>query len=385
MNGEIENIIRETKANYCLECGKCTVNCPISRVTEKYTPRLTVERALNNFEDEILADWGLWSCLTCNLCNIKCPSGVDYTGFIRKSRAYALKNGISGVCTHAGIMSSLSKTMTNPNLKQDRLGFLTSDLRTSKKGDILYFVGCAPFFDVVFKNIGVNVLNNAKSSISVLNKLGIEPAVMKDERCCGHDLLWTGDVENFEKLAKLNTQLIEKTGAKKVIFSCPEGYRTFKKDYPEYVNLNFEVQHISEFILEMVDNGGLEFQEFSKKVTYQDPCRLGHHLGIYEPPRELIKMIPGIELEEMPNSREEAICCGTSAWINCTFYSEKIRTGRLLEAKGTGAETLVTACPKCQIHFKCTMSNKSGEGIDFGLEILDLVNLIDMCLKKGGK
>jgi len=184
-------------------------------------------------------------------------------------------------------------------------------------------------------------------------------------------------VETFKKLAQFNAQMIKESGAKKIVFSCPEGYRTFKLDYPNYVDLGCEVLHISELLVEKIGQNGVKFKEIKKNVTYQDPCRLGRHLGIYESPREIIKAIPGIKLTEMEHSGDESICCGTSAWTNCGSYSKKIREERLFEAKATGAEVLVTACPKCQIHFKCAMVDKGAEkGPDIKMEVMDLVNLV---------
>ncbi|NIW15906.1 hypothetical protein GWN19_00485, partial [Candidatus Bathyarchaeota archaeon] len=91
-------------------------------------------------------------------------------------------------------------------------------------------------------------MNIARNSIKILNAMGIEPVVLPNERCCGHDLLWTGDVETFKKLAQLNAQMIKESGARKVVFSCPEGYRTFKIDYPKYVKLDCEPVHITELL-----------------------------------------------------------------------------------------------------------------------------------------
>lgn len=376
----IENIVNETKAYYCLECGKCTGSCPISRVNKYYSPRMTVERALLGFDKELLADKGLWSCMTCNICNDVCPSNVDYTRFIRYARADALKTGYTGTCTHGGVLSSLMRIMGNPNLKQDRLRWVSEDLQISEKGDILYFTGCLPYFETIFKDIGVNCLDTARSAVKIFNSIGIKPVVMPDERCCGHDLLWTGDLENFEKIAKLNVDLIERTGAKKVIFSCPECYRTFKKDYTEYVEVNFEMAHISEFLAEKIDKGKIVFGRLEEDVTYQDPCRLGRHLGVYDPPRSVMGSIPGIRLIEMENSRERSICCGTSTWTNCDRFSEQIQMERLKEAK-EAADTLITACPKCQIHLSCAMKGKIP--LD-GIEIKDFSVLVAYAMGLGG-
>jgi len=252
-------------------------------------------------------------------------------------------------------------------------------------------VGCAPYFEPIFEDIEVSPTSIARNSIRVLNALGIEPMLLPNERCCGHDLLWTGDVETFKKLAQLNVEMIRESGAKKIVFTCPEGYRTFKIDYPQYVKLDCEPMHITELLAQNLSRLSLYppaklrgSNPGVKKVTYQDPCRLGRHLGIYELPRQVIKAIPGIELVEMEHSGAESICCGTSVWTNCSSCSKEIRVERLSEAKATGAELMITSCPKCQIHFKCAMVDKSAErGPDIKMEVMDLVNLVAAAIEEG--
>ena len=244
----------------------------------------------------------------------------------------------------------------HPGINQNRLKWLSKEAQISKNGDILYFVGCLPYFDVIFKNIKVKTLNTAKSVIRILNKAGIEPVILKNERCCGHDLHFIGDRENFEKLARLNVSAIKKTNAKKVVTSCPECYRTLKLDYPKIVDdFDIEILHISEFLAELIENDKIELPlEFkNKKVTYHDSCRLGRHMGVYDPPRTVIDSIPDIELVEMEKNRENALCCGVNSWLNCGQLSKQIQLNRLKEAKATGANWLITSCPKCQIHLKC--------------------------------
>jgi heterodisulfide reductase subunit D len=147
-----------------------------------------------------------------------------------------------------------------------------------------------------------------------------------------------------------------------------------KFDYPEMFGpQHYEVLHISELIMETLTNHKSELKKLKKKVTYHDPCRLGRFAGVYDAPREVIKA-SGAELVEMPKNRKAAICCGTSSWVNCDVYSKMIQTNRLKEAKSTGAEILVTACPKCQIHFTCTQ-NAEGYPKEDKIEIMDLTAL----------
>lgn len=373
----LEEIIKETKAFYCLECGKCSSLCPISRYNPAYSPRVMVENALLGLKDDLVYNRELFSCLTCYACQLKCPSDVDYPLFIQKMRAVASNEGEHGQCAHSGTIQSLMRLMSHPAIKQRRLEWLSDGYRISDQSDVLFWVGCAPYFEPIFEDIGVKALDIAKDSLKILNFLGIEPRLLPNEKCCGHDMLWTGDVDTFKRLAEQNAAAIKEAGVKKIIFSCPEGYRTFKEDYPNYVEIDCELQHISELVAEAIEKDGLSFTEVKKKVTYHDPCRLGRHLGIYEPPRRVLEAIPGIELVEMKQNREESLCCGTSAFTNCDSYSKQIRIERLLEAKATGAETLITSCPKCRIHFRCAMVNKGEEkGSDVEIEVMDIVNLV---------
>jgi heterodisulfide reductase subunit D len=366
--------IKNTKAYLCLDCGKCTAICPISRVNKGYSPRRLLTKAVTGSNENLLNDSTVWTCLTCMQCQQRCPSDIDYIHFTRMIRADASANGQDAKCSHGGALQSLMKIMTAPELKQNRLGWITLDLKTSDKSEYLYFVGCLPYFDVFFTDIKANSLESAKSTLKILNFLGIEPQVLANGRCCGHDLLWMGDVENFKRLAEHNLKLIKESGAKKIITSCPECLVSLKFDYPEmFGKQNYEVFHISEFIYEKLAKDKPKLKKLDRKVTYQDPCRLGRFSEIFDPPREVIKA-SGVELLEMPRNRKNAACCGTSSWVNCDIYSKMIQTNRLKEAKNTEAETLITACPKCQIHFSCTQ-NAEGYPEELKLKIIDLTTL----------
>ena len=373
----LEDIVQETKTYYCLECGKCTSVCPVARYDPSFSPRHMIENALLGFGDELLLDKELFSCLTCYTCQQKCPSDIDFPVFVRKARNLAQNNGQHGVCAHSGQLQSLARLMTSPAIKQNRLEWLSKEYRVSENSDVLLWVGCAPYFAPIFEGVEFNALDITRANLKTLNMLGIEPRLLPNEKCCGHDALWTGDIETFKKLAEYNAAQIKEAGVKNIVFSCPEGYRTFKLDYPNYVDLGCEVQHISEFLAERIEQNGLKFKEIKKKVTYQDPCRLGRHLGVYEAPRKVLKSIPGIELVEMAHSGLESICCGTSAFTNCDSYSNMLRAERLCEAAETGAELLITACPKCQTHFRCAMTDKGKEHRSTPkIEIMDWANLV---------
>ena len=380
----LEDIIQETKTYNCLECGKCTSICPVAKYDSAYSPRGLIESALLGFADELVFNKELFSCLTCYTCQQECPSDVDFPVFVRKARSIAQDSGQHGICAHSGQLQSVQRLMTSPAIKQKRLEWLSKEYRVSEDSDVLLWVGCAPYFAPIFDDIEFNALDVTKATLKLLNSLGIEPRLLPNEKCCGHDALWTGDIETFKKLAEYNAAQIKEAGVKKIVFSCPEGYRTFKLDYPNYVDLGCEVQHISELLEEKIGENGVKFKEIKKKVTYQDPCRLGRHLGVYDAPRKVLESIPGIQLVEMKHNGPESICCGTSAWTNCDSYSNMLRVERLSEAVETGAELLITACPKCQTHFRCAMTDKGEEHRTTPkIEVMDLASLVANAIEKG--
>jgi len=253
----------------------------------------------------------------------------------------------------------------------------------------LYFVGCAPYYGALFKPLGVDGDGIARATLRVLNALGIEPQVLADERCCGHDLLWEGDIEGFRTLAELNAALLRESGARRIVTACPECARALKIEYPAHgIELGVEVLHLSELVASSelqvssnptqhsspVTHHSLLSTRHSSLVTFHDPCRLGRHMGAYEAPRRVIKKL-GLELVEMPRNRSNALCCGTNGWTHCTAANKAIQVDRLREARATGADLLVTACIKCQIHFKCAMGDHY-LGDQIGIEIKDLATLV---------
>jgi heterodisulfide reductase subunit D len=373
----LNKIVDQTKAYYCLDCGICTGSCPVSRVTPDFSPRLMVEKALMEEESDHLENVNIWSCLSCGQCSSRCPSNIDYPEFVRMVREEAVRQGKGGVQAHRGLFQTIMRLQTL-DVKQSKTEWAREAGRISASGDTYYFVGCSPFFDVEFRDDwGLNVMDGPKGVLKLLNTVGIEPVVHDDERCCGHDLLWNGDKENFAKLAKKNVDLIKSLGCKRVVFQCPEGYITFKKYYPEVLgDLGLELVHFYDLMLEQLKSGAVAFGPLDGVVTYHDPCRLGRQAGIMDTPRSLIESIPGIVLKEMEHNRANALCCGTSAWMSCSSCSKAIQKNRINEAIAAGAQTLITACPKCRVHLSCALRD-----MEVDLKIQDMNDLLAGALK----
>ncbi len=379
---KIEKIIEDAGAFDCVECGKCTSLCPVAKINPNFAPRLIVVKAQAGMEDEVKADKDIWSCVTCEICNDMCPYEVDFSGFIQRMRGEAVGMGNAPVCSEAGAIHTMQR-LTGKGQKQNRLVWLTDDLKVKDKGDVFFFTGCAYQLGILFKDKAEELKRVPASVVKILNAAGIEPVVSNDEVCCGHDLIWSGNEAAFKELMKKNVATIKASGAKTVVFSCAEGYRTFSIDYQDFLgDLDFEIKHISEYLLDLIKQGKLQFKDSNVKVTYHDSCRLGRHMGVYDQPREILKAM-NVELVEMPNIEEKAICCGVNAFANCNEVSRKMQLDRLLEAKGTDTSAMLTFCPKCLIHYNCLlkMEKKPAELEKADINVRDFSNFIAENLK----
>ena len=370
--------LKKNRAFLCLECGKCTAVCPISRVNKEYSPRRLLAEGLFYGADDLVSNRLLWSCLTCQLCSQRCPVDVKFSEYMRDVRAVAHSQGYSGNPSHGGALHQIMEIAASPKLNQNRTGWITDDMKVKQKGDVLYFVGCLPYYEELFgKDFEFSPLSIARDTVKILNHIGVEPVVLDNERCCGHDLYWLGQLEQFDELGKLNLKEFKQAGIKRVITSCPECALAIKKLYPERLGENgLDVKHISEVVAE--NRHRMKLKEVSGEIAFQDPCRLGRFMGVYDQPRQALDAIDGINLHEMAHTKRGAVCCGTTNWMNCDATSKQIQNGRLKEAKEAGADTLVTACPKCQIHFRCAQCGEKSEKSD--MKVIDFVNIVASAL-----
>jgi heterodisulfide reductase subunit D len=359
----VKELIDDTGAFDCVECGKCTTVCPIAKFDTDFAPRTIVLRAMEGIVDNIANDKDIWTCITCEQCNAMCPYKVDYSGFIRGMREEASEFGAAPSCSQGGLIHAVQRIMAKGDLKQKRLDWVKEDMKVADKGEVFYFVGCLPHYDAIFyERKDLRLQDICESAVRIMNKAGVVPVVSNEEKCCGHDLNWTGDEDSFEKLMEHNVELIKKSGAKKVVFTCPECYRTFNADYQDLMgDFEFELVHISDYIKELADSGALKLDDQTKAdftFSYHDSCRLGRHSGIYDSPRDLAKAFTGAKFVEMENTRDKAVCCGVSAWASCNANAKRMQIERVMEAKKVGADRLLMFCPKCQIHMKCAIQDK---------------------------
>ena len=225
-----------------------------------------------------------------------------------------------------------------------------------------------------------------------------------NEMCCASPVVKVGMAEMFQESAGKNIELFNSLGVKTVVTSCAGCYGVFKSQYPAVGKMDFEVKHSMEYIDQLIQEGKLTFPNgVPMKVTWHDPCHAGRggeeqdlwegvrvkwglsdpprqrnygtH-GVYYPPRNILKSVPGVELIEMERIREFSWCCGAGGGVKSAFPDFAVETAceRIREAKETGAEALVTSCPWCETNLQ------DGADLEGGIKILSLVEIIEKAI-----
>ncbi len=372
-----KEIIDEIKASggdafkRCFQCGLCDTVCPWNRV-RSFSMRKIVREAtfgLTEIESE-----DIWRCTTCGRCPQQCPRDVRQIESGVALRRIATEYQVFPTAVKPVRIASASLVGEgNPlsEARKDRANWAEGfSVKTFTEGmEILYFPGCYLSYDPRLKKV-------ARATAEILNRAGVDYGILGDkENCCGESIRKTGEEELFRRLARENIKTFIDNGVKKILVSSPHCYHTFKNEYPEFM-VHFEVVHLSQYLFELIHEGRLELnKEYRKKITYHDPCYLGRHNDIYDEPREILKKIPGLELNEMPDSRVDSLCCGGGGgriWME-TPKGERFSDLRLEQAMEVGAEVLVTSCPYCIANFE---DSRLTLDVTENLEIKDITEII---------
>ena len=374
---EYKEIVDVIKANggdlfkRCFQCGLCDVVCPWNRV-RTFSMRKIVRQATFGMTDIESED--IWLCTTCGRCPQQCPRDVQQIESGVALRRIATEYGIfpqtaQPIRTVRGSLVGEGNPLSEERKNRAQWAEGLSVKPFTEGMELLYFPGCYLCYDPRLKKV-------ARATATILTKAGVDFGILgTEENCCGESIRKAGDEEVFKRLARENIKTFIDNGVKKILVSSPHCYHTFKNEYPEFM-VDFEVVHISQYLFELIDQGRIELtKEYRKNATYHDPCYLGRHNDIYDEPREILKKIPGLELDEMPESREDSLCCGGGGgriWME-TPKDERFSDLRLEQAREVEAEVLVTACPYCITNFEESRLNLEYEKV---LEIKDITEVI---------
>jgi Fe-S oxidoreductase len=356
---------------YCYQCGMCDTVCPWNKVRDFSMRKLVREATfgLTEIESE-----DIWRCTTCGKCPQVCPRGVKQIESGVALRRIATEYDVfpHAVQPIRAVAASL-RAEGNP-FGEDRAKRAKwadgLDVKPFAEGmEFLYSPGCYLSYDPRAKKI-------ARATVEILNKAGVEFGILgTQESCCGESIRKTGDEALFKSLARKNIAAMIDRGVKKILVSSPHCYHSFTNEYPEFM-VHFEVVHISQLLHSLIAEGRLELKtEVAKTGTYHDPCYLGRHNGIYDEPREALKKVRGLTLNEMTESRKNSFCCGGGGgriWME-TPKGERFADLRLGQAIGVGAQVLVTACPYCITNFEDSRLNVAGGD---EIEVKDITEII---------
>jgi len=356
----------------CFQCGLCDAVCPWNKVRQFSMRKLIREAAfgLTEIEEE-----DLWRCTTCGTCPDQCPRGVKQIDLSIALRRVATAYEVFPASVKSARTARASLISEGNPLQGERAkrADWANDLSVKPFTDdmeVLYFVGCYLSYDPRMRKV-------ATATANILKKAGVEFGILGDkENCCGESIRKIGSEKVFKDLAKKNIKTFIDKGVKKIIVSSPHCYHTFKNEYPEFM-VHFDVVHMSEYILELINNGRLELKgEFEHKVTWHDPCYLGRHNNIYDQPREVLKKISGLKFVEMEAHGKKSLCCGGGGgriWMD-TPQEERFSDIRIKQANEVDATILATACPYCITNFEESRLNLEYED---KIVIKDITEIVD--------
>ncbi|MFO0613486.1 MAG: (Fe-S)-binding protein [Polyangiaceae bacterium] len=428
----------------CTECGRCSDNCPAHKTGKMLSPKmltLNLRDHLYGRDDELIekseaarakanghanghadaagehaegegaeaaADGAepeappapvelvgnvihpdvLWACTTCRACEEQCPVMISYVDKIVEMRRnlVLIKGEIPAELTNPfGAM----ETNGNPwNLaRSDRAawsdGLGVKTMAEHPKAKVLYWVGCAASYDDRAKKV-------ARATARLMQAAKVDFAILgEEETCTGDPARRAGNEYLFMTLAEQNIATMkgykEQGGLTKIVTACPHCFNTLANEYPDFGD-KYEVVHHSDFLYGLVAEKKLVPKAAVKgRVVYHDSCYLGRYNGVYEPPREILKRIPGVELVEVEGwNRNKGLCCGAGGaqmWME-EQNKDRVNVKRTLQLVDTGAKTIASGCPFCQTMLTDGLKAESKEDQIKQLDVAEM--LLQSCALADG-
>ena len=259
----------------------------------------------------------------------------------------------------------------------DGLGVKT--LEEDPNVDVLYWTGCAASFDDRNKTI-------ARSFVKVMQAANVNFGILGNEEGCTGDSARRGGNEYlYQMLAQTNVETLNRYNVKKIVTACPHCFNTLKNEYPQFGG-NYEVQHHSDFIEDLINDGKIEMDEKAveemqnRRGTYHDSCYLGRYNDVYEQPRNTIRAALGMDIAEASDHHKTSLCCGAGGaqmWMEEQY--ERVNNKRTQQLIDTGADTIATACPFCMIMISDGVKNTELQDV----KVLDIAELVAASMKGG--
>jgi Fe-S oxidoreductase len=351
----------------------------------------------------------VFQCNMCGLCEVSCKIcryDMEPLAAMRELRFTLVKQGHE-LPQLKPVLESLHQQFNMLKKPAAERGQWARDLGvkdlSAERAEYVFHAGCRYSFDGDLGHV-------ARTSIRILQKAGLDVGILGErESCCGGRAFNMGYRDEMKARAKHNLHAWKTAGIKTVVTPCSDCYHAFKRIYPPETGAEVKVVHMVELIAELVKNASLRFgKSVPMRVTYHDPCKLGRQgepyvpwngkekkifgqavaydpprprysgaFGVYEPPREVLRAIPGIDLVEMERIKEYAWCCGAGGGVYESYpeFARMTANDRLEEAEATRADAIVSACPWCERNFTDATASSGSK-----LKVLDIVTLAGRAL-----
>ena len=383
----------------CTECGRCQSQCPAWHTDKPLSPKLLImamrdHAFAKSVENEALAGDGaaialdvLWSCTTCGACVNECPVDIEHIDHIVNMRRFQVLVESNFPSELGGTFRNLEQT-GNPwgANKNDREAWIAECdfpirvVEGSLPDDVeyLFWVGCAGAYDERAKK-------TTKAVAELLYMAGVNFAVLgKKETCTGDPARRAGNEFLYQILAAENIETFNEVfvgrskGTKKIVVTCPHCFTTIGRDYAQS-GFEIEMLHHTQLLNQLLrDKKLLPIKMSHTAMTYHDPCYLGRHNEIYQPPRELLEAT-GAQITEMPRNKERSFCCGAGGgrmWMEEKLGTQ-INLNRVDEAIATGVQELAVACPFCRV-----MTSDGVTARESTIEVLDVAQVLLRSVKE---
>ncbi|MCU6795564.1 (Fe-S)-binding protein [Paenibacillus sp. WQ 127069] len=389
----------------CVECGRCTNMCPASGTGKTLSPMDLIVKMRDHLTDkgaavtsrnpwipgmapsqsnasanligDVITEEELWACTTCRNCEDQCPVANEHVDKIVDMRRYL-------VLTEGKMPSEASRYFQNIERQSNPWGINRNERIRWREGrddivvpiidevvefEYLFFVGSMGSFDLRSQKI-------AQSFARILNVAGIKFAVLGNEEVnSGDTARRMGNEFLFQQLCQENIEVFRFYDIKKIVTICPHTYNTFKNEYPEF-GLKAEIFHHTEIIWKLLQEGRIQpTKEVKEIVAYHDSCYIGRYNHIYDIPREILRMIPGIEIVEMERNRQDALCCGAGGgmmWLE-EKQGKRINIERTEQAIQLNPTIIGSNCPYCLTMFSDGIKAKEADNTVKALDITEIV------------
>jgi glycolate oxidase len=364
----------------CIQCGFCRAGCPtfgettLESLNAKGRVTLAYYMLTGDLKPSEELAKKLYQCMLCLNCKSVCPAQIQVSDVIRAARERLVQNGFLPEIFKpvlSAMIDAANPLLADPAKRADSY---PADYKKAVPGQTqaILHLGCVSSFQDV---------KMIPAFMKILDKAGVGyGALGQEESCCGYLAYLVGDMETFKKAMDMYNERLGKYKPAELITTCAGCLKTFRDLYPHYGSKNgYKVLHAVEVMETLINQGKLKFKEDAEplKVVYHDPCDIGRHMGIYEPPRNVIKAIPGVELLEFAQNRNLAKCCGGGGGMK-GFDNEmagEIGFKRLAAAIDLAADAIVSACPSCKGTFNqaAARARKEKRG---KIRVMDITELV---------